>query len=119
MGFVPEWTRERIARERAERAKMKPADVRLSGGGWYSRGGEPVTLADLQRALNAHGGNQTRFAVEVFGHRDGRQVRKWLARDRMSEDHAVKLRAYLAQIATPKPAARAKAKAAKGTARKR
>ncbi len=54
-----------------------------------------LTTAELQLAIDAHGGNQTAFAREVLGYTDGRQVRRFLAGSRMSYAPAKKLAAHL------------------------
>lgn len=77
-----------------------PKPIYLSGGSLYGRGymrsSEPdITLDDLRRAIDAHGGNQTAFAREVLGFKDGRQVRRYLAGSRMAWEPARKLAAHL------------------------
>lgn len=70
--------------------------VLISGGDGYYRSREPrITVADLHNAIEAHGGNQTAFAREVLGMKDGRQVRRYLAGSRMAWRAAQKLSAHL------------------------
>ncbi len=72
--------------------------VLISGGDdYYSlRRGDPrVTVGDLHDAIEAYGGNQTAFAREVLGFKDGRQVRRYLDGARMAWDVASKLSAHL------------------------
>jgi len=64
---------------------------RLISGSLYNNRGPRITVADLEAAIDAHGGNQTHFAREVFGHTDGRQVRRWLAGGSMNYYAARKL----------------------------
>jgi hypothetical protein len=70
--------------------------ILISGGDSYGRRNEPrISVADLHNAIEAHGGNQTAFARDVLGFKDGRQVRRYLAGARMAWEPARKLSAHL------------------------